>query len=157
VKAYADSEDFADLQEELEMSTLETKPRTQGVVYDLAEVFDQVNAGYFGGQLARPQLVWSRSPTRRKLGHYDLRTDTIMLSLSLDDSGVPGYVVEAVMYHEALHKALGAKVVQGRRYAHTAEFRARERQFREYEKSWAFLNGHVRSHTGKRGPRGRGR
>ena len=43
------------------------------------------------------------------------------------------------MYHELLHKALGAKIVNGRRYVHTHEFRVAERKFKEYEKAQAFL------------------
>ena len=37
-------------------------------------------------------------------------------------------------------KKLGAKFVNGRRYAHTPEFRAEERMYRKYEKAVGFLN-----------------
>ena len=74
------------------------------------------------------------------MGHYNFMTDTVMLSLTLDDARVPAYVVDYVMYHELLHKQLGVNVVNGRRYAHTPEFRSAEQAFPHYEAAVAFLN-----------------
>ena len=144
VREYVASDDFADVQEELEAATLETGQRAQGIAYDLVEVFARVNTEYFEGRLSMPRLVWSRTPTRYKMGHYHPAADTMMVSTSLDDPRVPPYVVESVIYHEALHKALGIRVINGRRQAHTAEFRAREREFRQYDQAQAFLQEHVR-------------
>ena len=44
-----------------------------------------------------------------------------------------------VMYHELLHKKHGITLVNGRRFAHTAAFRAEERLFVEYEQAERFL------------------
>ncbi len=46
---------------------------------------------------------------------------------------VPAYAVDFVMYHELLHKQLGVKVVNGRRYAHTPAFREAELAFKRYD------------------------
>ena len=48
-----------------------------GVFHDLAESFGRVNDTYFKGDMARPRLVWSRSFTFRKFGHYDQMHDTV--------------------------------------------------------------------------------
>jgi hypothetical protein len=106
-----------------------------GKHFDLNEIFDRVNARYFGGQIKRPKLHWSKILTHRKFGHYDWVHDSIMLSRSMDCASVPAYVVEFVMYHELLHKVLGLKWTGSRNYAHTGEFYQREKQFAEFEEA----------------------
>jgi hypothetical protein len=139
MKAYAASEDFMEVLLALELTTAELSLETRGRHYDLAEVFDRVNAAYFDGKMPRPRLTWNKTLTHRKLGHYRLTNDTLEVSMTLDDVRVPPYVLEFVVYHELLHKQLGIEVVNGRRYAHTSEFRARERRFRHYDKAQDFL------------------
>jgi predicted metal-dependent hydrolase len=73
------------------------------------------------------------------MGHYNAHTDTLMLSITLDAVPVPRYVIDYVMYHEMLHKQFGVSVVNGRRYAHTPEFRAAEQAFARYEEAEAYL------------------
>jgi hypothetical protein len=104
--------------------------QTLGSVHDLAESFGRVNAAYFGGAMGRPHLSWSRSLTRRKFGHYDHVRDWVMVSSTLDQPGVPAFVVDFLMYHELLHKKHGVRwSASGRGYAHTAAFYADERRF----------------------------
>jgi predicted metal-dependent hydrolase len=73
------------------------------------------------------------------MGHYDYFRDIVMLSVTLDAPDVPDFVIDYVMYHELLHKAMGAEVVNGRRYAHTPAFREAERKFPRYDEAEAFL------------------
>ncbi len=110
-----------------------------GLVYDLEELFDELNARYFDGTLARPHLVWSQRTAQRTFGNYKPVTDTITLSRRLDDPAVPRGVVAFVLYHEMLHKAMGVKKNKGRRYVHTPDFRRRERAFERYEEVQAAL------------------
>jgi len=140
VKAYGATDAFEEVVLSLEMMTADLSANTQGQHYDLAAVFDRVNAAYFDAALSPPRLTWNKTLTHRKFGHYQSNTDTVMLSLSLDDAAVPPYVVDFVMYHELLHKSLGVRLVNGRRYAHTAEFRDAERRFAQYDKAKAFLS-----------------
>ena len=86
VKAYAQEEAFEEIRVALEMTTAELSTNTQGQHFDLADVFDRVNAAYFDGALPRPRLTWNRTLTHRKFGHYQTTTDTVMVSLSLDDA-----------------------------------------------------------------------
>jgi hypothetical protein len=145
-KAYAASDAFEEISLALELTTADLAINTKGQHYDLAVIFDRVNAAYFAGALSAPRLMWNKTLTHRKLGHYQFNTDTVMLSLSLDAATVPSYVVEFVMYHELLHKHLGVKLVNGRRYAHTTAFRDAERRFAQYEQAKAFLSKLSASH-----------
>lgn len=140
IKAYGATDAFAEIVLSLEMMTADLSVNTQGQHYDLAAVFDRVNAAYFDGALSPPRLTWNKTLTHRTFGHYQFNTDTVMLSLSLDDAAVPPYVVDFVMYHELLHKSLGVKLVNGRRYAHTPDFRDAERRFAQYDKAKDFLS-----------------
>jgi len=139
IKAYSTSDAFEEITLALELTTADLAISTKGQHYDLAAVFKRVNAAYFDGTLSTPRLTWNKTLTQRKLGHYQFNTDTVMLSLSLDNAAVPPYVVEFVMYHELLHKQLGVKLVNGRRYAHTPEFREAEQRFAQYEQAKSFL------------------
>jgi len=139
VKTYALSDDFIEVVNALEMTTAEVDERTAGRYVDLKTVFDRVNGTYFSGKLDRPRLTWSGRITRLKMGHYDFLRDTVMLSVTLDAPDVPECVLDFVMYHELLHKKLGVKLVNGRRYAHTRDFREAESAFPHYEEAQAFL------------------
>ncbi|MBN1260895.1 MAG: M48 family metallopeptidase [Anaerolineae bacterium] len=136
---YSQSDAFQEATEALEVTIVDGEVRARGQYFDLDAVFERVNAAYFAGALARPRLTWNQILTHRKLGHYHPATDTLMISITLDAPGVPDYVIDYVMYHELLHKQLGVKLVNGRRRAHTADFRKAERAFPDYEKAEAFL------------------
>jgi hypothetical protein len=137
--AYANSDDYAETIAALEVLTEPPPGGLRGRHYDLDQVFDAVNARYFGGGLARPRLTWSRTITGRLLGYYQRSGDRLMISQALDDPQVPRAVMELVMYHELLHKHLGVQVVNGRHYAHTEAFRQAERQFEGFAAAQQFL------------------
>jgi hypothetical protein len=107
----------------------------KGEVFDLEEIFHQMNDLYFDNRIKKPTLTWSARGTFRRLGHHDAAHDTIVISKSLDDRRVPRYVVEYVVFHEMLHIAHPPKIQNGRRYHHTPEFRRDERQFAFYEEA----------------------
>lgn len=111
-----------------------------GSMYHLGQIFDRVNQAYFEGRLARPHLVWSSRLTHRKFGHYQWDTDTVMVSSSLDQPSVPALAVEFVMYHELLHKKLGARRGKRNRIAHTSRFRQLEDQFKGIDEARRLLN-----------------
>ena len=113
--------------------------RAAGVHHDLRASFDRTNTRYFGGDLARPRLTWSRTFTGRKFGHCDPIRDTVMISSTLDHADVPAFVVDFVMYHELLHKKLGVDWRNGRQAVHTPEFKAQERHFEQYVEAEAAL------------------
>ncbi len=134
------SEEFSEVLYELESAIEPPAAHTRGEVHDLAESFERVNRRYFHGKMERPRLHWNRALTVGKMGHYHYVHDTVMLSLTLDQPEVPSFVVDYVMYHELLHKKHGVRRINGRRYAHTPEFRMEERRFEQYHAAVGFLN-----------------
>lgn len=111
----------------------------RGSYYDLGERFDRVNEAYFAGALSRPTLAWSRRLSLRKLGHYDLLHDTVMVSATLDQPSVPLLAVDFIVYHELLHRQQGLTWRNGRLLAHTRNFRRDERRFVEYQQAQTAL------------------
>lgn len=116
----------------------------KGRAYDLEKIFDSMNAAYFGGTVAKPTLTWSARKTYRILGHHDATHKTIVVSRSLDSVSVPKFVVEYIVFHEMLHIHHPAKIVNGRRYHHTAVFRRDEQKFRYYEEAESWIERNVR-------------
>jgi hypothetical protein len=100
-----------------------------GDVYDLVELFEQINLRYFNGLMARPDLGWSVRPSRTTLGHYDPSHHMIVLSKALDQRHVPRIAVEYVMFHEMLHLRYPVEHRGARRCVHTPEFKQAEKQF----------------------------
>lgn len=140
LKTYCSSEAFAAIHADLDATVAQPAHLAIGQYHDLNAAFARVNTAYFDGKLARPHLQWNRTRTQRKLGHYDVSRDTVMVSQTLDAPSVPDYVIDFVVYHELLHKTLGTPTVNGRRRAHTPEFREAERAFIRYEEARKFIN-----------------
>lgn len=95
----------------------------------LEEIFEDLNMRFFGGMLARPNLGWSRTASRRRLGHYSPTHHVIVLSRVFDDPEAPRELVEYVMYHEMLHLVHPPEHRRSRRVVHTRAFREAERRF----------------------------
>ena len=111
----------------------------EGRYYHLDEVFDSLNARFFGGLLGRPDLTWSESHARRLLGHYDAAHNTIVVSRVFDRPSSPRYAIEYLLYHEMLHLKHPVKMRGLRRCVHSAAFKADERQFPQLEEALSFL------------------
>jgi len=108
---------------------------SRGKVYDLGELFAELNDRYFAGELDRPVLSWSRRRTRRVLGHHDHVHGAIIISTTLDNSRIPRLVVEYVLYHEMLHVKHPPRVVAGRTEYHSRAFREDERRFDRFNEA----------------------
>jgi hypothetical protein len=139
LRAYSLTPAFLEVQTALQAQTDALVGSAQGQRHDLDAAFDRVNRTYFGGKATHPNLVWSRQPTDRKMGHYDPVRDTIWVSVTLDTHDVPTYVIDFVVYHELLHRELGAAVINGRRRAHTPAFRREEHAFKDYDRVQSFI------------------
>jgi predicted metal-dependent hydrolase len=113
--------------------------RPAGRHYDLATMFDTLNAKYFAGSLPLPRIGWSKRVWRSQLGCYDPALDQIVMNRQLDRETVPEYVVGYVLYHEMLHQKHPVKFARCRRESHSAEFRAEERKFADYQRAMKFL------------------
>jgi len=135
IKEYAHSEEYGEVLLEIDSFLEDHTAPARGSCHDLSRSFDRVNREYFGGSMERPRLRWNQIITSRKFGHYQRSTDTVVLSITLDQPGVPEFVVDFILYHELLHKKLAAPVVNGRLSSHSPEFRRLERQFKRFEEA----------------------
>lgn len=111
----------------------------QGHIYDLEEIFEDMNRQYFHGLLARPLMTWSAERARNRLGHYDPAQNAIVVSSLFDHPRMPRYVVEYIVYHEMLHLKHPVKLRGSRRCVHSAEFQAEEKLFENLEAAKGFL------------------
>lgn len=110
-----------------------------GNVYDLNEIFEELNTRYFHGLMARPQLSWSRSSARNLLGHFDPAHNAIIISRIFDDVRAPRFVVEYIVYHEMLHLKHPVKLRGSRRCVHSREFQQEENLYPRMDEVKAFL------------------
>lgn len=104
-------------------------------VYDLSEMFDQINAQYFDNAIPRPMLAWTTRANYRTLGTYNFHWDLICISKLMNDRRVPKIAVEFVLYHEMLHIKHGLHNVGGRSISHTPAFRADEMKFNGWQEA----------------------
>lgn len=114
--------------------------RTLGETHDLAALFASINARYFDGAIDA-RIGWGRGSVARprrsiRMGAYFHETRTILIHPALDRAAVPRYFVELVVFHEMLHQAVPQqRDAAGRRCVHSPEFRAREREFADFDRA----------------------
>lgn len=112
---------------------------SRGRVYDLEAIFEELNARFFHGLLARPAMTWSRDHARNSLGHYDPAHNAIVVSRVFDQPRVPRYAVEYIVYHEMLHLKHPVRLRGSRRCVHPPQFQAEEKLFPQLEQAKRFL------------------
>ena len=95
-------------------------------------MFDDLNAQFFGGLLAKPQLSWSPGKSRNTLGHFDPAHNAIIISRVFDEPKIPRFLAEYIVYHEMLHLKFPVEYNRRRRRVHTTEFQQSEREFPHY-------------------------
>jgi hypothetical protein len=113
---------------------------TLGEVYDLQEVFDDLNHMYFEGKIDA-RITWGARGGRRrrrtsiKMGSYSVEDRLIRIHPALDRRFVPRFFLEWIVYHEMLHQVHDIPVIGGRRQFHTPEFLAQESNFEHFERA----------------------
>ena len=131
---------------------------TRGRFFDLKEIFERLNAAYFGTAIDA-RIGWGRSPPSRgrrrtiRMGVYDHSTRTIRIHPALDRREVPRFFVEYIVFHEMLHQAVPGKVRGNRRQHHNPAFLARERAYPDYARAAAWETENVAMLLNK--PRGK--
>jgi hypothetical protein len=127
---------------------------TAGEAHDLYAIFHAVNDKYFGGAVDA-LITWGRhgrsartagvkQPRRSiKLGSYSATERLIRVHPALDRTWVPRYFVSYIVYHEMLHHVIPQSQGSGRRMLHPPIFQARERLFRDFERSLAWEKAHI--------------
>lgn len=109
-----------------------------GKIYDLKEIYHQVNKTYFANQLDL-KITWygqtgRRNRSRVTFGQYHDALRLVKIHRMLDDPFFPYFFVCFVVYHEMLHHVVPGFVDEKGFYCtHGEEFKQKERQFRHYE------------------------
>lgn len=114
--------------------------RPVGTHHDLDLLFERLNARYFGSELVKPRLSWSKRVWSSLLGCFDPALRQIVINRQLDREGVPEFVVAYVMYHEMLHVKHPMRFARCRREAHGRAFRKEEKTFADYHRAMKFLD-----------------
>lgn len=114
-------------------SPRKVKITTQGKHADLSDSFQRLSRDFFESDNTC-KITWgSRRKKKRqksvRLGSYSPETKIIRINRILDRRGVPGYVLDDVVYHEMLHHHLGTKRRNGRISYHHETFREMEKRF----------------------------
>ncbi len=119
------------------------KLTAQGTTYDLQMIYEKLKERHFSPDYSSA-IGWSKASRQGRFrfitfGSYDQHRDQIRINPLLDSTDVPLYFLEFIVYHEMLHAVCRPKMdPSGRCSVHTAEFRAKERQFPQYKeaKEW---------------------
>ena len=119
----------------------------QGRYFDLEAIYRELNQHYFVNRV-QAHITWSRRPPRRqrtsiRFGSYQERDQLIRVHCLLDQSFVPRYVVENVVFHEMLHQLIPRQYMHGRWYVHPPEFRRQERRFLHHQQAEQWQRQHL--------------
>jgi hypothetical protein len=116
--------------------------QARGHYFDLEAIYQELNQTYFANRI-QARITWSRQPSKRprtsiRFGSYHARDRVIRIHRLLDQSFVPRYVVEDVVFHEMLHQLIPRQRVNGRWCIHPPAFRQHEQRFRYHRqaKQW---------------------
>jgi SprT-like family protein len=130
----------------------EPLPRTpllqpHGHYFDLEAIYHDLNQRYFVNRV-QAHITWSRRPPQRqrtsiRFGSYQERDQLIRVHRLLDQSFVPRYVVENVVFHEMLHQLIPRQYSSGRWYVHPPEFRRQERRFLYHQQAEQWQRQHL--------------
>ena len=121
---------------------------TAGEHHDLREIFDELNARYFGSNI-EAAITWGartgrvRRRNSIKMGSYAVEDRLIRIHRSLDREFVPGFFVAWIVFHEMLHQVHDIRVKNGRREFHSKEFLADEATFEQFEEAKRWERSHL--------------
>jgi len=110
----------------------------EGRHFDLQKFFDRLNQRYFRGRVRDYKVEWGRRRKQRPREYFIFGTiqeedRVIRINPALDQSFVPLWFLQYILYHEMLHSVVpDEEMPGGRRRVHTDEFNRREKQFRNY-------------------------
>ena len=111
----------------------------QGEHVDLAAVYQHLNRQYFHDRV-QADIMWMRMSLQRqrasiRFGVYDRQQKVIRIHRLLDQSFVPRYFVESIVYHEMLHELIPAIRIDGRWRNHPPAFQQAERNYSHYHQA----------------------
>ncbi len=117
---------------------------TQGTVYNLQQIKQEINDQYFSRPL-KLTITWfgshqTKNKSRMTFGLYYDPLKLIKINRLLDSPSVPRYVIAYVIYHEMLHNVCPAYVDEkGITHVHSKEFKEREAKFHHFSAAQTWL------------------
>jgi hypothetical protein len=123
------------------------KLHIQGSVYNLHELYREVNSEYFDDKL-NLHITWFGKPRPRNrscltFGLYYDPFRLIKINRFLDSPAVPEYLISYIVYHEMLHNVCPSYVDEnGLHRVHSKEFKERETKFRYYQLAQKWIRDH---------------
>lgn len=123
------------------------KLKSQGNVYNLRQMYQEVNNEYFNGKLDL-HITWfgkpaQRSRTRVTFGLYHDPLRLIKIHRMMDSPAFPDYVVSYVIYHEMLHHVCPSYVDEkGMNRVHSKEFKAKEKKYHHFSLAQRWIKEH---------------
>ncbi len=121
----------------------------EGTCFDLRKIFDQLNDRYFDGRMRNYDVKWGRRRKQRPKEYFIFGTiqeedRVIRINPALDQSFVPLWFLQYILYHEMLHSVVpDEQLPGGRRRVHTPEFNRRERLFPNYRRARRWEEEHL--------------
>ncbi|ETW94328.1 MAG: hypothetical protein ETSY1_35365 [Candidatus Entotheonella factor] len=111
----------------------------QGRYIDLNAIYQHLNLQYFHNRV-QADITWMRTSLKRKrtsirFGVYDRQQKLIRIHRLLDQSFVPYYFVESVVFHEMLHQLIPAIRRHGRWDNHPPAFKLAEQEYPYYQQA----------------------
>lgn len=109
----------------------------QGNVYNLKDLYDEVNREYFADKL-QLAITWYGKPGQRNrsrctFGLYHDPLKLIKIHRLLDSPSFPKYLLTYVIYHEMLHSVCPPYIDEnGLNRVHSREFKKEEEKFRYF-------------------------
>jgi hypothetical protein len=105
----------------------------KGQYFDLEAIYHGLNQRYLDNRI-EASITWARRPPKRprtsiRFGSYHATDRLIRIHRLLDQSFVPPYVVENVVFHEMLHELIPRQFINGRWRVHPPAFRQAEQRF----------------------------
>ncbi len=111
----------------------------EGIFFDLQKIFSNVNRKYFNRGAGGIKIGWSKKKAMRRLGHYDTRAKTIMISKTLDHPDVPHFVIEFIVFHETLHHVISFESGPDGKSYHGRFFKHNEKKYPQYHEAARWL------------------
>lgn len=124
-----------------------SKLYVQGYVYNLKDLYDELNEDYFRSRL-KLFITWfgtkgQRNKSRVTLGLYHDQLKLIKINRLLDNPKVPDYVIAYVIFHEMLHHICPAYVDEkGMHRVHSKEFKIKETHYKHYDLAQKWIKEH---------------
>ena len=119
---------------------------TEGDVHDLDAYRDRVLEMLSRDDLNDIKIMWGRAGTGTRsirFGSYDFGQRLIRIHPKLDQSWVPDYFVEFVVYHEYLHAVVPPTRNKKRYNYHPPEFKQLEAQYPYFQEAIAWENANL--------------